>query len=183
MLQPDVGVTRAAELRPIGRAERLDRKARPPLRQQLELVGLRMAAVRRSAREQRRDHQPMQIQRVQFVATVLDGRGARQPQRRARRDHLAPRPREAGHGTARVLHRGARDVRGVRGRLHQHHAVPAVGRDAEDGAAFQYRRVRRLHRPAVVDEPGAPGVAAQEHGRVGVAREERVERGFVAGAK
>src|SRR5205807_2987220 len=101
----DVGLARAAQVGPAGRAQRLDGKARAPLHQQLELLRLGMAAAYLPARERLRDHQPVKIERVQVVATVLDGRGGGEPERRARRDDLCPRTRKPRYRATRAAHR------------------------------------------------------------------------------
>src|SRR5213082_2424045 len=92
-----------------------------------------MAAAYLPARERLRNHQPVQIERVQVVATVLDGRGGGEPERCARRDDLCPRTRKPRYGATRAAHRVVRQRGDLVGRLHQDHPVPAVRGHAGNG--------------------------------------------------
>ena len=176
---------RLVELGAVGRAERLDGESHSPRDQELELTLRRMTAAQCAARELRRNDQPGEVERIQPVPAVLGGRRRAQPERLARRDDLIPRPGEAGHRAARPPHRLARrchDVAPLQS-LHQDHPVPAVSCDARDPPALERGYVRGLHRLTPVGEAGRARVGPEKHGRVGVAREERVEIGLVAAAE
>src|SRR5207237_2825887 len=91
-------LARAAQGAPVGRAERFHGKARAPLRQHHELMLCGMATAHRSACERCGDDQPVEIERVQLVATVLHRGGGGEPESLARADDLCPRTGEPRYG-------------------------------------------------------------------------------------
>ena len=109
-------------------------------------------------------------------------------ERGARGDDLRVGAGEAGDGAAAargalggVAHDGGD---GVDAPLHEHHSVPAVRGDGDDGAGRRRARRRRCRAAARRDRRAQRGgVAAQKHRAIGVGDEEALELRFVAGAE
>ena len=171
----------AAQCRGVLGAQLIDGIGHAPFDQQVQLAFQRLPAGHNAALQRVGHLQFGEIDGIEFLGAVQPHLAVFHAQRRAGGQHLRARPGEATYRTAAGLHGGSGQLRGVqlgivRRRLQHDQPAPVLRRYAANLAITVTRHgIGALERLVAIHQAGMREVGAQEHGAVGMLREEAID--------